>query len=111
MSPFDTPEGPVMFDAASGFALDVLTTLVHALAPVDGGVAVLAGVAILTALVRLALHPLARRQAKAMQAQLDCRPSSVFGNKPCPRNGECMDRIPPAQVAGAVLRQLKSSRR
>ena len=47
--------------------------------------------------------------ANAVQAELDCRPSSVFGNKPCPRQGECMRRIPPAQVVDAVLRQLNAS--
>jgi YidC/Oxa1 family membrane protein insertase len=70
-----------MFDVASGFALDVLTKLVSALAPIDGGVAVLAGVVILTALVRLALHPLARRQAKAMQAQLAKAPRLAEARK------------------------------
>ena len=70
-----------MFDAANGFALDVLSTLVSALAPIDGGVAVLAALAILTALVRLALHPLARRQARAMQAQLAKAPQLAEARK------------------------------
>ncbi|GIJ47173.1 protein translocase component YidC [Virgisporangium aliadipatigenens] len=85
-----------MFDAASGFALDVLTTLVNALAPIDGGVAVLAGVALLTALVRLALHPLARRQARAMQAQLAKAPALAearkrAGDDPAKMQAELLD--------------------
>ncbi len=47
----------------------------------------------------------------AVQIELDCRPSSVFGNKPCPRQGECMRRIPPDLVVDRVLRQLEASKR
>jgi ADP-heptose:LPS heptosyltransferase len=42
--------------------------------------------------------------ANAIQLDLPCRPSSVFGNKPCPVHGEkgCMQGITPQMVATAV---------
>jgi ADP-heptose:LPS heptosyltransferase len=40
----------------------------------------------------------------AMQVELDCRPSSVFGNKPCPRGDlACMNRISPMMVYGRIM--------
>ena len=40
----------------------------------------------------------------AMQVDLDCRPSSVFGNKPCPRGDlACMNRISPMMVFGRIM--------
>lgn len=42
--------------------------------------------------------------ALAIQLDLPCRPSSVFGNKPCPVHGEqgCMQEITPELVAVKV---------
>ncbi len=37
-----------------------------------------------------------------VQIDLDCRPSSVFGNKPCPNNRQCMLGISPLAIAGKV---------
>jgi ADP-heptose:LPS heptosyltransferase len=42
----------------------------------------------------------------AVQVDLDCRPSSVFGNKPCPRNMECMNLISPLMVYEKIIQQL-----
>jgi ADP-heptose:LPS heptosyltransferase len=42
----------------------------------------------------------------AVQVDLDCRPSSVFGNKPCPRNMECMNLISPVMVYEKIIQQL-----
>lgn len=39
----------------------------------------------------------------AVQADLDCRPSSVFGNKPCPRQGECMRMISPFTIYHRIM--------
>lgn len=41
----------------------------------------------------------------ALQMDYPCRPSSVFGNKPCPLHGEqgCMEGITPAMVVEKVL--------
>ena len=40
----------------------------------------------------------------AMQVDLDCRPSSVFGNKPCSRGDlSCMNRISPMMVFGRIM--------
>ncbi|RYY54175.1 MAG: glycosyltransferase family 9 protein [Chitinophagaceae bacterium] len=43
--------------------------------------------------------------ANAIQLDLPCRPSSVFGNKPCPVHGErgCMQGISPAAVTAQCL--------
>ena len=44
----------------------------------------------------------------AVQVDLDCRPSSVFGNKPCPRGDlACMNMISPIMVFDKVIQQLK----
>lgn len=42
--------------------------------------------------------------ANAVQTDLPCRPSSVFGNKPCPVHGEagCMGEITAAQIVARV---------
>jgi ADP-heptose:LPS heptosyltransferase len=42
----------------------------------------------------------------AVQVDLDCRPSSVFGNKPCPRNMECMNLVSPIMVYEKIIQQL-----
>lgn len=43
----------------------------------------------------------------AVQVQLDCRPSSVFGNKPCPRGDlACMERIAPLMVYNKICNVL-----
>jgi ADP-heptose:LPS heptosyltransferase len=43
----------------------------------------------------------------AVQVDLDCRPSSVFGNKPCPRRDfACMNMISPVMVFDKITRQL-----
>ena len=40
----------------------------------------------------------------AIQSDIPCRPSSVFGNKPCPVHGEkgCMEGITPEMIVGKV---------
>lgn len=41
----------------------------------------------------------------AVQIDLDCRPSSVFGNKPCPRGDyACMNLIAPLMVYDKIMR-------
>jgi ADP-heptose:LPS heptosyltransferase len=40
--------------------------------------------------------------ANAVQVELDCRPSSVFGNKECPRNLACMHGISPLLIVEKV---------
>ena len=47
----------------------------------------------------------------AIQLDLPCRPSSVFGNKPCPVHGEqgCMDGITPEMVVKKATAVLKSN--
>lgn len=46
-----------------------------------------------------------------LQADLPCRPSSVFGNKPCPVHGEqgCMEGITPQLVVAKARQVLDSS--
>jgi ADP-heptose:LPS heptosyltransferase len=45
--------------------------------------------------------------ADAVQVELDCRPSSVFGNKPCPRGDKaCMHRISPLSVYDRIMHHL-----
>lgn len=46
--------------------------------------------------------------ANAVQSNLPCRPSSVFGNKPCPVHGEagCMQEISPADILQVCRRIL-----
>ena len=44
----------------------------------------------------------------AVQVELECRPSSVFGNKPCPRGDlACMNLISPMMVYDKIIQQLK----
>jgi ADP-heptose:LPS heptosyltransferase len=44
----------------------------------------------------------------AVQVDLDCRPSSVFGNKPCPRGDlACMQLVSPVMVYEKIIQQLK----
>src|SRR3954469_2826171 len=44
----------------------------------------------------------------AVQVQLDCRPSSVFGNKRCPRGDlACMERIAPLLVYNKICNVLQ----
>ncbi|RYY98523.1 MAG: glycosyltransferase family 9 protein [Chitinophagaceae bacterium] len=45
--------------------------------------------------------------ANAVQIDLPCRPSSVFGNKDCPNDRACMRGIEPLLVAGRVLEILE----
>lgn len=47
--------------------------------------------------------------AMAVQTDLPCRPSSVFGNKPCPVHGEagCMQEISPEMIVERVLNRIK----
>jgi ADP-heptose:LPS heptosyltransferase len=46
--------------------------------------------------------------SNAVQVDLDCRPSSVFGNKPCPRGDfACMNMISPVMVYDKIIQQLK----
>lgn len=43
----------------------------------------------------------------AVQVELDCRPSSVFGNKPCPRGDlACLNFISPLMVHEKIMNQL-----
>ncbi|HMR92152.1 MAG TPA: glycosyltransferase family 9 protein [Chitinophagaceae bacterium] len=46
----------------------------------------------------------------AIQADLPCRPSSVFGNKDCPVHGKagCMQSIAPGMIADKVLQVLRA---
>jgi ADP-heptose:LPS heptosyltransferase len=43
----------------------------------------------------------------AVQVDLNCRPSSVFGNKPCPNNLACMNMISPLVVYEKIMEVLK----
>lgn len=46
-------------------------------------------------------------EADCIQLQLECRPCSIFGNKPCIHNDyRCMN-IPPEKVAEAVINKIK----
>ena len=63
-----------LLDDAAGVAYDLLSWLAAALAPLDGGAAVVVAIVLLTALVRLALLPLSRRRARAQQAQAGLAP-------------------------------------
>ena len=46
--------------------------------------------------------------SNAVQVQLDCRPSSVFGNKRCPRGDlACMERIAPLLVYNKICNVLQ----
>ena len=59
--------GPL--DAATDLAYDLLAALTAALAPIDGGAATVLAIVLFTALVRLALVPLSKRQVRAQKAQ------------------------------------------
>lgn len=65
---------PLLTDATAA-AYDLLSWLVAALAPLDGGAAVAAAIVMLTALVRLALVPLSRRRARAQRPQAALLPA------------------------------------
>ena len=46
--------------------------------------------------------------ANAVQVELECRPSSVFGNKPCPRGDlACMNLISPLVIYEKIIQQLQ----
>jgi ADP-heptose:LPS heptosyltransferase len=46
--------------------------------------------------------------SNAIQVELDCRPSSVFGNKRCPRGDlACMERIAPLMIYNKICNVLK----
>lgn len=48
--------------------------------------------------------------ANAVQVELDCRPSSVFGNKPCYRGDlACLNRISPLMVYEAIMKEVNTS--
>jgi YidC/Oxa1 family membrane protein insertase len=63
-----------LLDDAAGAVHNLLSTLVAALAPLDGGAAVAVAVVLLTALVRLCLLPLSMRRARAQRAQTALTP-------------------------------------
>jgi ADP-heptose:LPS heptosyltransferase len=44
----------------------------------------------------------------AVQIDLPCRPSSVFGNKECPNNHQCMEGIHPLMIYEKVMAQLNA---
>lgn len=44
--------------------------------------------------------------ARAVQIELSCRPSSVFGNKPCPNSKACLHGIAPLQILQKVYEAL-----
>ncbi|TCJ17669.1 glycosyltransferase family 9 protein [Flaviaesturariibacter flavus] len=48
--------------------------------------------------------------ANAVQIELACRPSSVFGNKDCPNDRACMRGIAPLLIAGKVFKILQKGR-
>ncbi|RYZ19709.1 MAG: glycosyltransferase family 9 protein [Chitinophagaceae bacterium] len=48
--------------------------------------------------------------ANAVQIELACRPSSVFGSKDCPNDRACMRGIAPLLVAGKVFELLQKGR-
>lgn len=56
-------------DAATSLAYDLLARLAAALAPIDGGAATVLAIVLFTAMVRLVLVPLSKRQVRAQQAQ------------------------------------------
>lgn len=62
------------FDAAVGVAYHLVTALAAALHPIAGGLGTALAIVVFTAAVRLALHPLARRQAAADRARLALAP-------------------------------------
>ena len=39
-----------------------------------------------------------------LERQLGCRPCSLHGKRPCPRNGECLALVTPEETLAAVLR-------
>lgn len=56
-----------------------------------------------------ATHPMAgfmgwnQKEANIVQADLDCRPCSIFGKKPCMRGDyACMNNIKPEQILGRI---------
>jgi YidC/Oxa1 family membrane protein insertase len=59
--------GPL--DAAATLAYDLLARLTMALAPIDGGAATVIAIVLFTAMVRLLLLPLSKRQVRAQKAQ------------------------------------------
>lgn len=56
-------------DAATNVAYDLLAALTAALSPIDGGAATVLAIVLFTALVRLALVPLSKRQVRTQKAQ------------------------------------------
>lgn len=45
----------------------------------------------------------------AVQIDLPCRPSSVFGSKPCPNRCACLNEIPPQMIYDKIMQQLTSA--
>lgn len=50
-----------------------------------------------------------------IEVEMECRPCSIFGNKPCPKKGkaayECMKKIAPEKIAEKVETIIKNSRK
>ena len=61
-------------DAATTLAYDLLARLAAALAPIDGGAATVLAIVLFTAMVRLVLVPLSKRQVRAQKAQTALMP-------------------------------------
>jgi YidC/Oxa1 family membrane protein insertase len=61
-------------DAATNLAYDLLARLAAALAPIDGGAATVLAIVLFTAMVRLVLVPLSKRQVRAQKAQTALMP-------------------------------------
>lgn len=74
-------------DAATNLAYDLLARLAAALAPIDGGAATVLAIVLLTAVVRLMLVPLSKRQVRAQRAQATLLPrlrelQKQYGTRP-----------------------------
>jgi ADP-heptose:LPS heptosyltransferase len=62
-----------------------------------------------------ATHPLAgflgfnQNEENAIQTDLDCRPCSIYGNKPC-RRGDyaCLNSIPPERIVDRISTLIKN---
>jgi ADP-heptose:LPS heptosyltransferase len=50
-----------------------------------------------------------QKETNAVQIELSCRPSSVFGNKPCYNDLACMKGIAPLMIYDKVMQQLEGS--
>ena len=50
-----------------------------------------------------------QRPANAIQIDLPCRPSSVFGNKPCPNQLACMHGIDAGMIVNKILKEINQA--